>query len=215
MEYENIDKAITYQDSCRKVKQMAEAIKKLRIKYYPNFTKISEEDKQIYDELNNQMEKTANENGLNGLKSVLISEISERYSGQIPSADGQENTPQNKKELYDKALIGYYGAIDAGKQILSEGKLKKAIICQRQAEEYMQILQKGGQEYVNAALNYKRGKFAELTQSKEKTNWSEVLPNYFRKEDAQKRDEITKEFADIIKQKEEPEKIETYENVMR
>lgn len=214
MEYGNIDKTINYQDSCRKVKQIADAIKKLRIKYYPNFTRISESDKQIYDELNMQIEKTANENGLDGLKSALISEISEKYSGQIPSIDGQENTPQNKKELYDKALVGYYGAIDAGKQVLSEGKLKKAMICQRQAEEYMQILQKGGHEYIEAALNYKRGKFAELTQPKEKTNWLEVLPQYCRIEDVQKRDEITKEFADIIRQKEKPEKVETYENIM-
>ena len=216
MEYENIDEATRYQEACRKVKQIAEAIKSIRIKYYPNFAKISEEDKKIYDELNNQIEKIAGENGLNKLKAELISEINDKYEGKIPSMNEQEEEPEDRTKLSEKTLKAYYGAIDAGKQALSEGKLKRAGNCQKQANKLEETLKKMGKEYFEEATNYKRKKFAELVPTKEKTNWEEVLPDCYESGDiyVQKRTEAQEEIAGQIKSKEEPTRTSTNEFIM-
>lgn len=210
MEYENIDEAARYQEACRKVKQIAEAIKHIRIKYYPNFAKISDADKQVYDELNAQIEKIAGENGLDKLRTSLISEITDKYDGNIPS----ENEEQQGTELNEKLLKAYYGAIDAGMQALSEGKLKKAKNCQQQADKYMEKLKEIGQDQdgkhlVEMAIHYKREKFAELAPTREtnKTNWEEVMKGYYKPEDVQARNEVTQEIAEQTKEREDVAKI--------
>ena len=209
MGYENIDKADAYQEACRKVKRIAEAIKHIRIKYYPNFAKISEQDKQVYDELNVQMEQIASENGLSKLKAELIGEISERYDGNIPS----ENEEQGNQSTGENILKAYYGAIDAGKQALSEGKLKKALNCQRQADTYMKILEENGTEnakLVEMAVHYKREKFAELLPVKEKanaTNWEETMKGCYKNSNAQDRSEAAQQITQQAKENVETEKI--------
>lgn len=212
MEYVNIDEATRYQEACRKVKQIAEAIKHIRIKYYPNFGKISEADKQVYDELNAQIEKIAGENGLNRLRTELISEIADRYDGNIPS----ENEKRQGAELNEKVLKAYYGAIDAGKQALSEGKLKKARNCQKQADTYMKKLEEieqsqDGNQLVEMATHYKREKFAELVPAREtgknnKTNWEEVMRSSYKTEDVQTRNEVAQEIAGQAKGEETVER---------
>ena len=203
MEYENIDEAARYQEACRKVKRIAEAIKHIRIKYYPNFAKISEQDKQVYDELNVQMEQIASENGLSKLKAELIGEISERYDGNIPS----ENEEQGNQSTGENILKAYYGAIDAGKQALSEGKLKKALNCQRKADTYMKML-KG--QLVEIAVHYKREKFAELVPERKKentTNWEETMKGCYKNSNAQDRSEAAQQITQQAKENVETEKI--------
>ena len=122
MEHENVDEAIAFQTACKKVKQIANAIKTIRMKYYPNFAKISDEDKQTYEELHLQIDKIARENGLNMLKTELIADINDRFQ------DSQNEADANKQEKpAEKILKAYYGAIDAGNQALSEGKLRRAL----------------------------------------------------------------------------------------
>lgn len=209
MEYENIDEAARYQEACRKVKRIAEAIKHIKIKYYPNFAKISEQDKQVYDELNVQMEQIASENGLSKLKAELIGEISERYDGNIPS----ENEEQGNQSTGENILKAYYGAIDAGKQALSEGKLTKALICQREADAYMKKLEENGTEnaqLVEMAVRYKREKFAELLPVKEKanaTNWEETMKGCYKNSNAQDRSEAAQQITQQAKENVETEKI--------
>lgn len=211
MGYENIDKADAYQEACRKVKRIAEAIKHIRIKYYPNFAKISEQDKQVYDELNVQMEQIASENGLSKLKAELIGEISERYDGNIPS----ENEEQGNQSTGENILKAYYGAIDAEKQALSEGKLKKALICQRKADAYMKKLEEigKGQErnfLVEQAIHYKRGIFEKLVPEREKanaTNWEETMKGCYKNSNAQDRSEAAQQITQQAKENVETEKI--------
>ena len=205
MEYENIDEAARYQEACRKVKRIAEAIKHIRLKYYPNFAKISEQDKQVYDELNVQMEQIASENGLSKLKAELIGEISERYDEHIPSED-EEQGKQGAGEG-ENILKAYYGAIDAGKQALSEGKLRKALNCQRKADTYMKML-KG--QLVEIAVHYKREKFAELVPERKKentTNWEETMKDCYQNSNAEARSEVAQQITQQAKESVETEKI--------
>ena len=90
MEHENVDEAIAFQTACKKVKQIANAIKTIRMKYYPNFAKISDEDKQTYEELHLQIDKIARENGLNMLKTELIADINDRFQDSQNEADANK-----------------------------------------------------------------------------------------------------------------------------
>ena len=46
MGYENVDEAAR-REACERVKQIVKAIKAIKIRYYLNFSKISEKDKHI------------------------------------------------------------------------------------------------------------------------------------------------------------------------
>lgn len=220
MMYEDIDEAAKYQEACRKVKQIAEAIKNMRIKYYPNFVRISEEDKQVYNELNLQIEKIARENGLNQLKDELINEITDKYDGQVPLIDDQEQGQRGNIGLYEKVLKVYYGAIDVEKYALSKGKIKQALKCQAKANACMTELQKSEQEedrkqLVEMATHYKREKFAELAQTKEQiTNWKVFLEDCWQQGNIQEKDGILQEIADKGKDTGEKDKMNINEFVM-
>lgn len=79
MEHENIDENAKYLTACENVKKIVNAIKLIKIKYYPNFSKISEEDKQVYKELEVNLEKISEDNNLNRLKDALMEEVSAKY----------------------------------------------------------------------------------------------------------------------------------------
>lgn len=98
MEYENLDEA-TRREACEKVKQIAKAIEKIRKKYYLCFNKISDTDKQRYDEYKIQMQNIANENGFNKLSAELINDIDRQYNEEIPnSTDENGNLDNNGME---------------------------------------------------------------------------------------------------------------------
>ena len=200
MKYENIDEAAQYQEACRKVKQIAAAIKQIRIKYYLNFSKISDADKQAYDELYKQIERIASENGLDRLKAELIEEISDKYDGKI-SDEGENGT----FSLEDKTFKAYCGAIDAGEQALKEGKLKKAKIYQHQASIYMQKLKEldvnsEQNKLVEMAIHYKRKKFAELVPAKEEqaVDWESLMKSYYENEQVQDRNEAKNQIEEAV-----------------
>ena len=210
MEHENVDEAIAFQTACKKVKQIANAIKTIRMKYYPNFAKISDEDKQTYEELHLQIDKIARENGLNMLKTELIADINDRFQ------DSQNEADANKQEKpAEKILKAYYGAIDAGNQALSEGKLRRALNCQKQANTYMTQLEALNQSgLVEMAVHYKREMFAELSveqQKTQKTNWDKFLKSTYRESDLQERNHITGEILQQAKER-EGERKETESN---
>ena len=204
MEHENVDEAIAFQTACKRVKQIANAIKTIRMKYYPNFAKISDEDKQTYEELHLQIDKIARENGLNMLKTELIADINDRFQ------DSQNEADANKQEKpAEKILKAYYGAIDAGNQALSEGKLRRALNCQKQANSFMEQLEAIAQEdLLRMAVEYKRARFAELSQERgEKeqvtTNWEQFLQQTYKTEDFQKRNDIAQEILQNAKRSEQ------------
>ena len=64
MEHENIDENAKYLAACENVKKIVNVIKSIKIKYYPNFAKISDEDRKIYEQLEFNLEKISETNNL-------------------------------------------------------------------------------------------------------------------------------------------------------
>lgn len=208
MEYENVDESAVYLEACRKVKQIAEAIKNIKIKYYPNFAKISVEDKEVYDELNSQIDKVAEEHGLNKLKVELMSDIEDRYDGNMPesSENGQQNEGGSNSE---KLLKAYCGAKEIEQKFLKIGRIGKALECQQQADKIWELL---SEEEKQEATNYKRELFATLSvpiseANKKKEEWMSTLNGFYTKSNAQSRNEATGEISDLQNEKTQEEMV--------
>ena len=158
MEYENVDESAINQEACQKVKQIAEAIRKIRIKYYPNFTKISAEDKEIFDKLNNQIDKIAEKHGLNKLKVELINDIEDRYNENMPenSEEKQKNEGGSNSEL---AFKKYCAAKEVEVTCLKRGQIQRARQCQEEGNRLYSLL---SEEEKQEAILYKRELFGTL-----------------------------------------------------
>ena len=72
MEHENVDENARYLKACENVKKIVNAIKTIKMKYYTNFAKISTEDRDIYNQLETNLEKISQENNLTRLKDALM-----------------------------------------------------------------------------------------------------------------------------------------------
>lgn len=207
MEYEKREDNAMYKIACDNVKKIANAMKSIKIKYYPNFARITEEDKQKYNQLENQMNSIVAKNGLDILAKPLMSEISAKYDGKTPQIDDQQMKKiEVRKQIFNEILLACYGAIDAGKHALSVGKIKKALRCQEQLKKYMQIFDKhhDGQKMKELVISYKRERFGELAFSKEmieeKINkWTNVFKTALKQQDVQARNEITQAIKDLQK----------------
>ena len=191
MEYQDTDE-ITRREAIEKVKQIVKAIKAIRIKYYPDFSKVSEKDQETEQKLQANLEQIAQNNGLNELRSSLIQEVDERYGGK---------EPENKN---DSILQACYGAIDAQKEAISKGKITQALRCQEQLKMYKQKLSKAECQEI---INYKREKFAELMQTREQLEenmkkWNSQLKGMYKIEHAQKR----RDAMEVIQNLQNPEK---------
>ena len=64
MEHENINELTGREEACKKVKQIAEVIKKLKINNYLKIGGLSEEDRTALSMLEKNMDTIAEENGL-------------------------------------------------------------------------------------------------------------------------------------------------------
>lgn len=161
MEYQNVDEA-TRREACEQLKKIVNAIKELRIKYYLNFPRISVQDQQTYQKLQYNLEKIAEENGLNNLKVALMQRMTARYGEEGFGDNGVGESPNNTDN--DKDVEVCYGAIDAQKEAISKGRIGQAIRCQDKLKEYMARLDEASTKSV---IDYKRQRFAELGQSRE------------------------------------------------
>ena len=157
MEYENVDEAAR-REACERVKQIVKAIKAIKIRYYLNFSKISEKDQETYQKLQDNLDTISESHNLQNLKVALMAEVDAKYDRK----DG-DNGIKNEIDPEDN-LKACYGAIDAQKEALSRGKITQALRCQEQLKKYKQNL--NPDEY-QVMLNYKREKFAELMQTRE------------------------------------------------
>ena len=131
MGYEKTDEDIKYRTACENVKKIVNAIKSLKIKYYLDFSKISEEDEMRFKQLESNLDKISEENNLDGLKTELMSEVVAKYEKR----DIKEGSPR----FIDDKLMACYGAIDVQQKVLSEGKIKKAIKCQQLLDKYIKM----------------------------------------------------------------------------
>ena len=176
MEYEKTDEDIKYRTACENVKKIVNAIKSLKIKYYLDFSKISEEDEMRFKQLESNLDKISEENNLDGLKTELMSEVVAKYEKR--DIKQEEGSPR----FIDDKLMACYGAIDVQQKVLSEGKIKKAIKCQQLLDKYINELD--SMTYKDLIVNYKREKFGELIRSKEVVHenneqWSTRLQEFW------------------------------------
>ena len=159
MEHENIDENAKYLAACENVKKIVNALKLIKIKYYPNFSKISEVDKKVYDQLELNLEKISEDNNLGKLKTELMEEVSAKYDKKDMKSEPRD--PQ----FLDNGLLACYGAIDAQQKALSQGKISQARKCQNILSQYMDEID--SMECRELIINYKREKFGELIRNKE------------------------------------------------
>ena len=189
------------EEACKRVKQIAKVIEKIKINNYLKIVGISEEDKQRLEQLESSMNIVANENGLQKLASQLSTKISERYD--IESE--QSETQQDEQNSIKDRLEAYRGAIDAEVQALKIGKISKAKRCQKRANMLIQQLEK---DDIQRAVEYKRGVLAGLNVSldisTEKVQvWLNRFKGCWREEDFNKRKTITQEITNITQTKTE------------
>lgn len=175
MENQSIDEA-TRREACERVKEIVKAIKAIKIKYYSVFSKISPQDKEKYQKLENALNKISDEHNLNNLKVALMQEVEIRYNGEKHVDFNQE-----EKEP-DYILQACYGAIDAQKDALSKGRITQALRCQEMLKIFKEKLDDARSKEVT---NYKREKFAELMQSREQLEeqiklWNNSMKGMFK-----------------------------------
>ena len=193
MEYENVDE-VARRQACERVKQIVKAIKTIKIKYYLNFSKISEKDKETYQKLEENLEKISNMHNLNNLKVALMSEVSAKYDNK-----NFEQGEQGKKTEPDKVLQACYGAVDAEIDALSKGRITQAIRCQEQLKKYREQLDTANNEEIK---NYKREKLAELGITREQVearieSWTSQMKGMFKIRDVTQRDSIASKITEL------------------
>lgn len=203
MNYENVDENATYKIACENVKKIANAIKALKIKYYPNFDRISKEDKTKFDQLQQQLKKISEENGLNDLKGALMEEIDSRYNHEQVDETNGEAKPS------DQILKACYGATDAEVVALSSGKIKQAKKCQEILNQYLNGID--SKSYKELITEYRRRKFSELTRTrenndKENERWSNNLSVFYKPQDIEARKTVKGIIESISRGDGEPQK---------
>ena len=199
MEYQNMDDAIK-REACEKVKQIVKAIKAIKIRYYLNFSKISEKDQETYQKLQANLDKISESHNLQNLKVALMAEVDAKYDRKDDNGTENEMDP-------DDNLKACYGAIDAQKEALSRGKITQALRCQEQLKKYKQKL--NPDEY-QVMLNYKREKFAELMQTREQVEeqtklWNSRFKGMYKIKHTQERQQTLEAISEL--QNKEPIKI--------
>ena len=192
MGYENIDEAARRQ-ACERVKQIVKAIKALKIRYYLNFSKISEKDQETYQKLQDNLDKISESHNLQNLKVALMAEVDAKYDRK-----DDDNGIQNEIDPDDN-LKACYGAIDAQKEALSRGKITQALRCQEQLKKYKQKL--NPDEY-QVMLNYKREKFAELMQTREQVEeqtklWNSRFKGMYKIKHTQERQQTMETISEL------------------
>lgn len=205
MEHENISDLTTREEACKRVKQIASVIRKLKINNYLKLGGISQEDKNALSILENDMDTIARQNGLQKLATELKITMAARYD-VIDSKQNETNTKSrtisNDNNLgYNEDLEAYRGAVDAETQALKTGKISKALRCQAQAKKYMNVLDQDNQK---RAIEYKRELFLELNLSLTKSEdniekWKNRYQNCLRPEDFSNRVKIAKVIEQMMK----------------
>lgn len=182
MEYQNIDEAARKQ-ACERVKQIAESIKAIRKKYYLCFNKISNPDKQKYEQLIADMQSVASQNGLEKFNAQLISEINTQFGENLPNDINENGIPSkdSEQDLYQKFIKACQLLGECIKLFKKTGKavfLKKGIQIQNHLKKIQEVL---GKNYGKVKLQAEKASilsrmFAEQT----KEEFNELLGNCYK-----------------------------------
>lgn len=154
MEYENVEEQAKYEEACKRVKQIANAIKAIRIKYYPN-KKINEQDSTKFELLMKQMDTIAQKYGLEGLKKELTDDINATFDITKKILEELKNriinNPEDRENVIQEILKKAIGANIAEVEAVSRGKLKKALVCRKVGKKCEELLDR------QADIKYIRG----------------------------------------------------------
>ena len=196
---ENIEDTNVYRQACEKVKKIVKAIKAIKIKYYSNFARISKKDKEVYDQLEENLEKISRENGLDNLKVALMEEVSARYDKKDMNENGDSKEPDN-------IIVSCYGAIDAQLAAMLSGKIGQAKKCQEILKQYLQEIE--DKSLLEMITNYKREKFWELVRAKDEVQakneeWMKKMKSFCKPEDVQNRKNVTQEIDNLKRENKE------------
>ena len=169
------------------------------MKQYANFAKISSEDKEVYEQLNKNLEKISQENDLENLKVVLMQEVSDKYDNKELKEEPRDTN------LIDSRLLACYGSIVVQQKALSMGKIGQARKCQKILEEYLDEI--GSDTYREIVKKYKREKFAELVMERvaiqEKNDaYMGLVERCFELKNAKERETMKSKIAQEEKKKE-------------
>lgn len=113
----------------------------------------------------------------------------------------------------DDVLQTCYESIDAQMEAISKGKITQALRYQEQLRRYMQGLDEKGIEEVT---NYKRGKFAELMQTREQVeeqvkSWRNNMKGMYKIKHAGKRKETMERMQNLQNKEKQPSREEQME----
>ena len=143
MEYQKIEETARIQ-AYERVKQLAEAIKKIRKKYYLCFNRISDIDKQRYDKLVLEMHTVASENGLEKSYAQLMSDIKTQYDEGFPNGNGEDELPEGYP--IDKVYQMYLKAIELLAEFIIAFKNatdpKLEVACMKRAQKIQRHIKK-------------------------------------------------------------------------
>lgn len=191
MEYEKIDE-VTRREACEKVKIIAEAIKKIRKKYYLCFDKISDDDKKRYNALKMQMQNVADENGLNKFYVELMSDIEEQYNEKIPNDMDENGMPNNNS--VEQAYQMYIKANQLHSEFLMQ--LKKSVEPKIEKACMKRILKI--QSYIKKLVSFLEKSYSKKNLNAVKRN---ILSNNFAKSS---KEYFNKLFQNSYKEANEP-----------
>lgn len=194
MMYDEAEREQAYIKACDNVKKIAKAIGAIRIKYYPNFSQISDIDKETYTELNKQIDQISKEHGLEKLRTFLMGEVEAKYDNKAKIQD------ENIAETEELRLLAYYGAIDAEVTALSQGKIKQAMKCQEIRKKYEN---KANKVMLENMTKYKREKLAEIGRTRQITEqnnqkWETLLKDFNQKTEVRVKSEIEAIFKNTL-----------------
>ncbi len=197
MEHENINELTNKEEACKRVKQIANVMKKLKINNYLKIGELSQEDKNALSILERDMDTIAQQNGLQKLVGEIKTNLSDRYD----MGNDNKGSELTKTTDFPKILEAYRGAVDAEAQALKTGKISKARRCQSQAQKFMNSLDVDNQR---RAIMYKREMFLELnlslTNTRDNTQkWINIYQGCYRIIDASERAKIYETFKQKMK----------------
>lgn len=183
MEYRNVDEA-TRKKAYEQVQKIAKAILNIRKKYYLCFNKISDVDKQRYDNLIAQMQEIAEKNGISKSSAQLIADIENEYS------DSRPNSSEENKNPMDGMYKRYIRALQFLAEITSLFKnstdknaetvyLKKAQQVQMEIKKMCNTLKTFYSE--TKLTSERRRVFSEMFNQKNKTYFGNLLKTCYEK----------------------------------
>ena len=211
MEYENTNESakqdtnISREEAVKKVKELYELIKKIKIKYYCKKDGLPEHEKNVVKQLQVQMSKTASEHSLKELY-ILLEKSSRSYDNPSNILNNGQLSEEELRELYNSAVEAQVAALKIGNLTRASGcqeianKIKgmqdpyTQKICLQEQRKFFEnglrslqadkeMLNSIYKENSNAGTGYEKEEFAKLISKKSRQ--TELVEPMYKKDMAE------------------------------